>query len=289
MKTKYRGAQCAPMPSQADIQALCNAGANIIRYQMIVFEKSSGEDWKNGIRKYLDHFDTEITPILTEQRIILDIHWPPGPDMTSVFGNSSLMTTLLEMWDEISKRYLNNTKVYAYDILNEPAGNTAQCAQLMDRASAVIRANDSHKMIMVEPQGALPANFSHLQKSRFQNIYYESHMYKPSALTFQGIAGQPIGVRYPSAGLTKASLVRWLQPIRDFQLKTQGVIYIGEFAASVYTDSNSRINYYRDLIDIFEGYNWQWSIHAFRESPVWDMEVEPFWDFVKNEWCKNGG
>ena len=32
-------------------------------------------------------------------------------------------------------------------------------------------------------------------------------------------------------------------------------------------------DYLRDLIEIFEEYGWDWSYHAFRESPVWDVEM----------------
>lgn len=35
-----------------------------------------------------------------------------------------------------------------------------------------------------------------------------------------------------------------------------------------------RINYRRDCIDLFREYGWDWTYHAFRESPCWDVEKE---------------
>jgi len=32
--------------------------------------------------------------------------------------------------------------------------------------------------------------------------------------------------------------------------------------------------YLEELISIFEEYGWDWSYHAFRESPYWDVELD---------------
>ena len=73
----------------------------------------------------------------------------------------------------------------------------------------------------------------------------------------------------------KAQLERALQPVVDFQ-KNYGVhVYIGEFSAIRWAPDNSAYRYLKDLIDIFEAHDWDWTYHAFREWSGWSVEHGP--------------
>ena len=61
-----------------------------------------------------------------------------------------------------------------------------------------------------------------------------------------------------------------LRPVREFQLKHQAKIYVGEFSAVRW--AAGREQYIADLIDLFEEYGWDWSYHAFREWSGWSVE-----------------
>ena len=50
----------------------------------------------------------------------------------------------------------------------------------------------------------------------------------------------------------------------------QAKIYAGEFSAVSWAEGADR--YLADLISLFEEYGWDWSYHAFREWPGWDVE-----------------
>ena len=67
-------------------------------------------------------------------------------------------------------------------------------------------------------------------------------------------------------------LRRNLQPIRDFQARHRCRIYVGEFSAAAWAPGAE--NYLRDAIELFEEYGWDWTYHAFRESPIWDVDKE---------------
>ena len=58
--------------------------------------------------------------------------------------------------------------------------------------------------------------------------------------------------------------------MRDFQKKYGARIYVGEFSAAIWAPGAA--DYLRDCIELFEEYGWDWTYHAFRESPVWDVE-----------------
>ncbi len=49
-------------------------------------------------------------------------------------------------------------------------------------------------------------------------------------------------------------------------------IYIGEFSAIRWAPDNSAYRYLKDVIDIFEAHDWDWSYHAFREWDGWSVE-----------------
>ena len=107
------------------------------------------------------------------------------------------------------------------------------------------------------------------------------HMYKPGAYTHQRVkvrdgrlkpGEKPIPYPGKIAGTDydKEELRRDLQPVRDFQKKYGARIYVGEFSAAIWAPGAA--DYLRDCIELFEEYGWDWTYHAFRESPVWDVE-----------------
>ena len=60
--------------------------------------------------------------------------------------------------------------------------------------------------------------------------------------------------------------------MRDFQLRHNARIYVGEFSAIAWAPGAA--DYIRDCIDVFEEYGWDWTYHAFREWDGWSVEHE---------------
>lgn len=75
------------------------------------------------------------------------------------------------------------------------------------------------------------------------------------------------GVKYDREKLREI-----LQPVRDFQLRHNAKIYVGEFSAAAWAPGADR--YLADCIELFEEYGWDWSYHAFREWDGWSVEHE---------------
>jgi len=113
------------------------------------------------------------------------------------------------------------------------------------------------------------------------NVIYQAHVYLPGEFTHQGVRRNPRAtpetpLAWPGPAArgnetwNKDWLRKTIQPIRDFQLKHQCRIFVGEFSAASWAAGAE--NYLRDCIDLFEEYGWDWTYHAFRESPIWDVE-----------------
>ena len=71
---------------------------------------------------------------------------------------------------------------------------------------------------------------------------------------------------------SKAELERALHPVVDFQKRFNVQIYMGEFSAIRLAPNQSAHRYLKDVIDIFEAHDWDWSYHAFREWSGWSVE-----------------
>ena len=110
-------------------------------------------------------------------------------------------------------------------------------------------------------------------------------MYEPGSFTHQGVGWEnmkkildgSLKLRgYPgwfdNFYYDKNELRKILKPIRDFQLKYNARIYMGEFSAIRFAPGAAQ--YIQDVIELFEEYGWDWSYHAFREWFNWSVEYD---------------
>ena len=64
-----------------------------------------------------------------------------------------------------------------------------------------------------------------------------------------------------------------LKPVIDFQLKHPDArIYVGEFSCIAWVVGDGE--YVRDCISVFEEYGWDWTYHAYREWPGWNVDYD---------------
>lgn len=269
---------------------------NILRWQLTWIEGDCNNelakdlnayyDWLNMSLDFLDNvlLECEKNGIL----IIIDLHSAPGGRTTKGFTENRMFLEkeyqeeFIEVWKIIAGRYKNNDTVWAYDLVNEPIDDTTSIDcfdwnRLAWETSKQIREIDPHTVIIIEPaQGGSPEGFLKLYPLDIPNIIYSVHMYSPFSFTHQGIYGLNTGIQYPGEidGLfwDKEKLCLILQPVRDFQLKYNVHIIIGEFSAIRIAPDNSSCRYISDAIDIFEEYEWDWIYHAFREWHGWSVE-----------------
>jgi hypothetical protein len=282
------------------MSSLVSHNANLIRYQITEVNQDTAnnrtaEQWKNWIRTALDNLDILLRDVLRQSSalVVIDVHTPPGGMSNNhtfaMFSTKPEMKkTLIQMWEEIALRYRDNNQIKAYGIINEPLGKVDDVNRLMRSAVMHIRAIDKDKVISITNQGSNPRTFTNMVALPDVKLWYEMHFYLPPNLTFQGIAGTPIGAKYPSLSTTKDTLKDYMARVRKFQLDHKVRIYVGEFSISSLADDQSRINYLSDCISIFEGYGWHWTYHAWRESHYWDVEPKPNVAAVLyNAWARN--
>ena len=270
--------------------------ANLIRWQLIRLEKFDNPLDLAAYDRWLQSALTKLDSVLPwcekyRLRVVVDLHSPPGGGITGggyagsdrgLFTDAASQRKFVEVWRHIARRYKDSRAIWGYDLANEPVESAAgeelaDWQGLAQRAAEAIRAIDAQRTIIVEPPDwGDPSGLRELCPLTVPNVVYSVHMYLPHAFTHQGVGGRGKSYRYPGEidgkQWDKTALEAALKPVVDFQRRYGVHIYIGEFSAIRWAPDGSACRYLKDLIDIFEAHDWDWSYHAFREWDGWSVE-----------------
>ena len=273
--------------TEDDIVTLASWGATLARFQMA--RKWTTEGGNDGLDEYFRWIDSRLDNLedilrwarARGMRITVDLHSPPGgrneSRETAMVRDARYADAFVETWRRIAARLRGNADtIYGYDLVNEPV-QTGRAPfdywTLQRRAAEAVREIDPDTAIIVESNSwDAPNTFAYLSPLRMDNVIYQVHVYAPMEFTHQGVGKSPVGPTWPDPGKkwTRDYLRDVLAPVREFERRHGARIYVGEFSASVWADGAE--NYLRDCIALFEEYGWDWTYHAFRESPLWDVE-----------------
>ena len=273
-----RGVMSGRDLSEDAFRTLRDWGANLIRLQISVPPKgiTTDEDYllalSNRLNETVVHLDRCRRYGL---KACLDLHGGPRTEKTKHAANvvpEGYDTTLLRRaWRMIATRFGGDPAVYGYDILNEPSCSTRTWQRVFAETVAEIRAVDAATPVITE---SLVTYYP-----PEMNVIYSPHFYSPHSLTHYGV-GTQWKVRW--SYLNYINGVWWdkdqlrvaMKEIIDFSLAHPDArVYIGEFSCISWVRNADA--YLNDCIELFEEYGWDWTYHAFREWPPWDVEKEP--------------
>lgn len=284
----FRGVMSGADMSEEAFATLKKWNANLIRLQIGIDarEQAALEDWFKALDAKLDWAEE----ILLRCRrygfkAVIDLHGGPGTIATKhasfVIPDGYDAEPLRETWRRIARRLGAYPEVYGYDILNEPSANLATWdALFLDVTREIRRIDRSHPVI---------TEFCH-RYFEGENVVYSPHFYSPHSYTHAGVVNAG-GVRWSYPGYIDG--VYWdaeqmrvdLEPWIRFSLAHPDArILVGEFSAIVW--AKGAAEYIRDAISVFEEYGWDWTYHAFREWPGWDVEYTHVGDYERQKWQK---
>ena len=285
--------------TEDDFITLRDWGATLLRYQMCRDWGKAGTNrdlaeydaWLEG---RLAHFESFVLPMCRKYglKAVLDMHVTPGGRNAQgefcMFFEREYANYFVDKWAQIAARFAPIVQtmgpvIYGYDLCNEPVQYNEALPEcdwwsLQRRAAEAIREIDPETPIIVESNNwDVPQTWSAMSPMALTNVIYQVHVYNPMPYTHQGVH-RPVDapVAYPGPGLDKDFLRRILAPVRAFEQRHGAKIYVGEFSAIAWAPGAE--NYLRDCMSLFDEYGWDWTYHAFRESRVWDVEMEgPTW------------
>ena len=286
--------------TEDDIETLHQWGATLLRYQINrnwskLNDNQDLDEYARWVDWRLDNIEQVLDWCAARgMKVCIDLHSPPGgkwgvregqPLEMNMFSDDRYAAAFIDTWRRIATRFKGHPALYGYDLINEPTQSRPlrhNYWQLQFDAARAVREIDPDTPIVFAANHASHADdFRYLVPIPMDNVIYQVHCYHPHFFTHQGVAGHPPSsaerpLTWPGADpitgerWDKDWLRRKLQPVRDFQLKYGAKIYCGEFSATAWAEGAEK--YLRDCIDLFEEYGWDWTYHAFREAPCWDVE-----------------
>ncbi|WP_276741633.1 glycoside hydrolase family 5 protein [Victivallis vadensis] len=291
---KYRGAMAGPRLTADDIRDFSEKfGGNLLRWQLLR-ERSEDIAGPEKFNAWLDRKIAAIDAIMPALekygvKIVIDLHTGPGMTQNALLSNQlswdqESQALLVSGWEKLARHFNGNPMIYGYDLLNEPREDGYRYTpdggldwnRLAARTAHAIRAIDKTTPIIIEPaQWGSVAGLKTFMPVNVDNVIYSIHFYSPHEFTHQGIGkSRKTGIRYPGMingkEWNKEAIRSSLLPAREFQLKYNVPIFVGEFSAIAWAPGAAQ--YIEDCISIFEEFGWDWTYHAFREWSGWSVE-----------------
>ncbi|MBQ7666931.1 MAG: cellulase family glycosylhydrolase [Kiritimatiellae bacterium] len=277
-------------PTADDFETLASWGVTLVRYQ-IVRNWSKNHDnqdlaeFNEWLEGKFDCLETTVLPLARKygMKVVVDLHVTPGGRTESremaMFWDATYAREFVDIWRRIAARFRDNADViYGYDLVNEPKQLDRAPFDywtLQRLAAEAVREIDPETPIIIESNLMdAPSAFSYLSPLRMDNVIYQVHCYTPTAFTHQGVHGRDVGLVWPDPDRKwdKDFIRATMAPVREFELKHNAKIYVGEFSAIAWAEGAEK--YLEDCMDVFEEYGWDWTYHAFREWSGWSLEHE---------------
>ena len=221
--------------------------------------------------------------------LIIDLHKAPGYsfntlDENQLFDNSDLQDRFVDLWATMAERFADIGDRLMFELMNEVVEETSdRWNALAHRAIEGIRAVDSERYVVYG--GNHYNSVDELENIELveddDRIVYTFHFYKPHLFTHQFASWSDVTrlydqeVQYPGtcpnleefveehpeyAGIYERFgdvrldaewLAEAMQPAVDFVEQTGLPVYCGEYGVIDRAPSESRVNWYRNVTDLF--------------------------------------
>ncbi|MBW7996076.1 MAG: glycoside hydrolase family 5 protein [Candidatus Glassbacteria bacterium] len=207
-------------------------------------------------------------------------------DNDAFFSDESYLDAYLDFWRTVVRRYADDPRGVAWDLMNEPHASLANTHWLpfAKKLTAAIREIDTLHTIVMEPPGwGWPYGYEHLEPTGDGNTVYSFHFYGPMDFTHQRNRGMLKATdeqwrqrEYPGhiqgEYWDKSTIRRHLQPALDWRDKYAAKMWCGEFGCTRWAVGAG--DWIRDMISILEQERLGWSWYSYREWYAMDIEME---------------
>jgi len=297
----YRGANTQRV-TEADIRYFSELGGNLLRLSFPNLPLINLEPPYEFNEKGLSYLQNVLDWCEKHHvGVVIDPHKYPGTEhpwtmlaSDPFWKDFSWHNRVIALWERISKDCAGRGNVVAgYDFLNEPdvredaqKGGPGDINVFYRKCIAAIRKHDtSHPVIVASPRyrdlngdgHSYLAGVKLLERYDDDNIVYEVHCYSPIEFTHQGVQDRPEPVAYPGpvngVEWNRDALDRLFQPTVDYQERHNVPVLMGEFSSPRWTGEYGN-RYIGDVIALCEQYGFSWAYHAYRESWIWDAEMD---------------
>lgn len=287
---RLRGMVGSSYLSPADLEVLAGWKANLYSVQLISFgtvDTAGREEYLAELNSAMDRLDL----LLAEcsrlgLRVLVNLYYPPGgfsvrgkKPSHRIFTDAWAQQAIIDAWDILAARYKDNTTIWGFQLVNEPAFSTKteglkNWNELAQTISENIRRVDSIHKIVVNPPFGDPAKLKTMGLiSGVSGIVYAVNMYYPFSFSHQRVDPRFKPQSYPSKSFRKTLMERYFQQVQKFQKRAKTPIHIHEISVARWAPNGSGARWLKDAFSIFEKNKWTWAYHAFREASPWNVEL----------------
>ena len=172
---------------------------------------------------------------------------------------------------------------------NEP--NHPERPRVALLAAQEIRRHDSHTAIIYAAKGTttgpatspsfrpLPGISNQIVEFHFYDWFFTLQSPEPNNYRYVGSAGSASSINYILAQLQDK-----LNKVRKFGLQHGVPVYIGEVA--IYHGHRDAARFLRDFTNECDSRGIHLTVHAFREAPVWNYELNPDAWRILSSWLR---
>jgi endoglucanase len=227
--------------------------------------------------------------------LVLDLHRAPGysfentlaedkNNQNTLFTSEIYQTRFIDLWQTLSRRYLNIREMLVFELLNEVvlpesdpwnrlAGLTIETVRKIDPTRAILIGGNRYNAA---------SELKNLKLFEDPGVFYTFHFYEPMLFTHQkahwsaetklfhqqlDYPGEITGLdtflkRHPEFApayewqvgkeMNRAMLLGFLQPALDFIQSTGHPLYCGEFGVIDQATLPNRVNWLRDFIGLLK-------------------------------------
>ncbi|MDR2398955.1 MAG: glycoside hydrolase family 5 protein [Endomicrobium sp.] len=252
------------------------------------------------LKNILDFCDKENMSVIVTMLSLPGSRWSQnneGVDDLRLYKDAELKKQAALFWKDLARELRNYKNVVGYNILNEPHPerifntqdthidkvNQEQVQNILfefyNLIVKSIRDVDKNTPIILDSSAyGDPNTFKYLKPLSDSNVIYSFHMYEPYEYTNYKLNKNKYS--YPNCVVegvswNRQSLEEYMIEVHKFQTKYKihnNKILVGEFGC--FRKQKGIEKYFRDLISIFDKYEWHFAFYAFREDS-WDgMDYE---------------
>lgn len=272
--------------TEADIERIASWGMDHVRLPVDypVLDGTAGDFDARGLG-YVD--DCLAWCRDNNLNLVVDLHRAPGysfsdPDDNRLFEDDDLQDHFVDLWRELASRYETVGETLAFELLNEvvdPPGDAWHA--LACRAVEAIHAVDPDRDVVVGgPEYNAVHTLDEIDPIADDHVVYTFHFYEPKLFTHQHAPWMAVTddyattVEYPGTcpdldaflvenpkyapayeefvgeRFDRAWIEDALRPAVEFRAETGAELYCGEFGAIDRASMESRIAWYRDVVDV---------------------------------------
>lgn len=179
----------------------------------------------------------------------------------------------LSIWDQIARRYQQESDSVYFELLNEPNGsfsNSNAWNQVLNEAIKVIRASNPRRTIIVGPGDWYSINrlYDLQLPEADRNLIVSFHYYQPFHFTHQGAdwvdGSSPwLGTTWTGTPEQQSDMLRDLDLAKQWSELNARPLFMGEFGAFSKADMDSRARWTAFLARSAEQRGFSWSYWEF--------------------------